>query len=69
MYPDAYDEKEDVIDIELCSVRAANSIRIKYDMARDGWQILMDKTRDVDCGCEVIQENVEVAFIPAWLED
>lgn len=50
------------IIVGLTDVRAADSIQIEYDFDRDGWVIKMDKTREM----EVIEEEVEVAFVPAW---
>jgi len=69
MYPNIYgDEKRDRISIGLCHVRAANDITIEYNAERDGWVIMMNETREVPGGAETVKEDVEVAFIPAWLE-
>ena len=56
------------VRIELMHVRAADAITIRYDGGRDGWVIYMDKTREGAYGSEVVVENEEVAFIPAWNE-
>jgi hypothetical protein len=57
------------VTIGIMDVRAANSIAIEYDFKRDGYVIRMDRTKCYGTGCDVVEENVEVAFIPAWLED
>ena len=54
--------------IGLCDVRAADSILIEFDFERNGWLIRQDKTEDKDQFMDVIEEKVEVAFIPAWNE-
>jgi hypothetical protein len=52
--------------VGLMDVRAADSLYISYDFDRDGWRIGMDETKEADWGMEVVRENVEVAFVPAW---
>lgn len=53
------------IQIGLCDVRAADSLRISYDFARDGWVIRqqesLGKGKDPDEG-----EWREVYFAEAW---
>jgi len=67
MYPDAYDDNpKDFLDICLYSVRAADSIRIKYDMGRDGWVVLMERTKDHEDVFVKTDHYDEMAFIPAW---
>jgi hypothetical protein len=67
MYPDAYeDNPKDKIEIHLYSVRAADSLIIKYDMERDGWSISMARTKDHDDYSEDTGIVDEMAFIPAW---
>ena len=59
----------DVVHVSLIDVRAADNLIISYDFERDGWRIGMDLTRDDDSGIiQVVKENQEVAFIPAWNE-
>lgn len=75
-YPNIYARNPDTNDplklsrivLSLEHVRAANSIAIEYDGARDGWVIRMDKTKFTDHCAETVEEGVEVAFIPAWNE-
>ena len=55
------------IEVDLCDVRATDSIRITYDFDRDGWSILQASTfmwQTVDDDCDMDWQ--EVAFIPAW---
>lgn len=68
MYPNIYPDTAplDRITIGLDHVRAADSITIEFDGARNGWVIRMDRTRDDDGGMEPVEELAEVAFIPAW---
>lgn len=56
------------IRLGLMDVRAADSLIISYDFERDGWRIGMDETRDMETYADVVRENVEVAFVPAWNE-
>jgi hypothetical protein len=56
------------VRISLCHVRAAGSITVRYSFPRDGWVIYMDETRPSEDGGEVTRPQVEVAFVPAWLE-
>ncbi len=67
-YPRIDDNPETIL-VELMDVRAADDIEITYDFDRDGWVIKMDKTKDMDGYMEIIEEKVEVAFIPAWNQD
>lgn len=55
-----------VIDIDLEDVRAADTLRLKYDFDRDGWAILQEKLIGHDDRSEETGEWVEVAFIRAW---
>jgi hypothetical protein len=54
--------------VSLLDVRAADDITISYDYARDGWRIGMDRTIDRGDRMETVEEDVEVAFLPAWNE-
>ena len=58
----------DVVHVSLIDVRAADDLIISYDFDRDGWRIGMDRTRYTPGLMEVVTENEEVAFIPAWNE-
>lgn len=71
MYPNIYPQKQplDSLIVSLCHVRAANNIKICFDGDRNAWIILMDKTKDVEQGSEIVEEACEVAVIPAWYED
>lgn len=53
------------IIVNLIDVRAANSIAISYDFARDGWSISSDMS-DPDHPEMPEAEPVEVAFVSAW---
>lgn len=61
-------ERPKQICIELWDVRAADSLLIEFDFKRNGWVIRMDKTKETLGMMEVVEEKVEVAFIPAWNE-
>lgn len=50
------------VEVELIDVRAANSIRIRYDFDRDGWQIEQERN---DPAGEHTDDWHEVAFVPA----
>ncbi len=56
------------VHIELDDVRAADALIVRYDYERDGWSIRMDRTKDLGSMMEVVEPNVEVAFVPAWNE-
>jgi hypothetical protein len=53
----------------LTDVRAADSLLINFDFDRDGWVIKMDRTKDGGGIQFVVEEEVEVAFVPAWNRD
>lgn len=70
-HPEIYGPDEGIQDppppstlrLDLCHVRAAKGIIIRYSSRRDGWVISMEKTR----GDAVAEgEEVEVAFVPGW---
>lgn len=57
------------IEIELMSVRAANSILVEFDFDRNGWKVSMATKNswteeEAAGGCDPGYE--EVAFINAW---
>ena len=57
----------DTLEVGLCDVRAADSIRIRYDFDRDGWAIQQASTFQWEYGDEVCDADwQEVAFIQAW---
>lgn len=66
-YPDIY-TPTDTLVIGLTHVRAAKSILIRYESERDGWVILMVKTREDPSGggADDLGEEVEVAFVHGW---
>jgi len=66
MYPRIRMTKK--LTLGISDVRAASSIYISYDYERDGYRIGMDATKDDDGMLDVLEEDVEVAFIPAWNE-
>ncbi len=66
-YPRNDDQRINTIEVGLCDVRAADTVRITYDFERDGWSIqqaskfvftIEDKVMDADWQ--------EVAFVQAW---
>jgi hypothetical protein len=58
-------DKIRTVEVGLLDVRAADSIRITYDFARDGWRIEQAKNWSEDQS-EKPLEWVEVSFIRAW---
>ena len=72
MYPNIYNSKgrkPSKLTIAMYHVRASSNLVIEFDADRDGFVIRMDRTRDDDGCSEVVEKNVEVAFVPAWLEE
>lgn len=57
------------IEIDLCDVRAADSIRVHYDFDRDGY-VIEQNAYEID-GSEATDLNdwQEVAFIKAWARE
>ena len=65
-----YPKKETTVEIGMCHVRAADSIKINYDFDRDGWSIKQASTFQWavdDLVCD--QDWQEVAFIAAWARE
>lgn len=66
MYP-RIDGKTDTVEVGLCDVRAADSIRIRYDFERDGWAIMQASTFEWPADDEECDADwQEVAFVQAW---
>lgn len=64
------DGNADTVEVGLCSVRAADSIRITYDFERDGYSVQQASTfswsiDDRECD----GDWQEVAFIQAWARE
>lgn len=58
----------DTIEVGLVCVRAADSIRIKFDYERNGYSILQASTFEWEEGDELMDSDwQEVAFIEAWV--
>ena len=69
-YKDQESDNPKGIQIGLNHVRAANDIRITYDLDRDGWVISMEKTKDMgDYSIITVGSLEEMAFVPAWNEE
>jgi hypothetical protein len=55
------------IEIGIEDVRAADSIRVSYDFARDGFSVKQASRFEWDAGDEECDADwQEVAFVPAW---
>lgn len=69
-YPNIYpaDGPLTRITIGMCHVRAANTFTVEFDSERNGYVCRMDRTRDLGGMEDTVQKDVEVAFVPAWLE-
>jgi len=56
-----------LIEVNLCHVRAADGIQVKYDFNRDGWAIYQASTFSWDEDSkECDMDWKEVSFIQAW---
>ncbi|AGK86865.1 hypothetical protein FDJ58_gp057 [Bacillus phage SIOphi] len=67
------DNSIDTVEIGLCSVRASDDIRIKYDFDRGGWVIYQPKGYFTEVSRssgriveEYHEEWIESAFCPSW---
>lgn len=67
MYPGMGGRPRDV-KIGLTHTRAADSLLIAFDFDRDGWSIRMDRTEDKGGFMDVVERDVELAFLPAFHE-
>lgn len=69
MYPGINDNPTHV-EVDMCHVRATDSIRISFDFPRDGWKIEQASTFSWELGDEVCDPDwQEVAFIKAWARE
>lgn len=69
-YPRAAPGSIDTIEVGLCDVRAADSIRISYDFERDGYAIKQASTFQWEQGDTVCDADwQEVAFVQAWARE
>ncbi len=69
MYPRS-DNHQSHVEVGLCDVRAADSIRIHYDFDRDGWSIEQASTFQWESNDAVCDPDwQEVAFVQAWARD
>lgn len=60
-------EQPTEVEISLMHVRAARSIVVDYDFARDGYRIRMASVGQWEADDKVCDpKEVEVAFVPAW---
>jgi hypothetical protein len=57
------------IEVGLCDVRAADSIRISYDFNRDGYVIEQAAPCDEGDDEEATPDWQEVAFVRAWARE
>lgn len=63
------DAEPQQVTISLYHVRAADDVRVRFDFARNGWRVSMDRTVAIPGGGrDVVEPDVEVAFVPAWIE-
>lgn len=63
----------EAVVVSLLDVRSADDLKLRFDFERDGWAITMDRTREVEADglvqTEVVVQDEEVAFVPAWNEE
>lgn len=58
------------VEVSLCDVRAADSIRASYDFDRDGWKIEQASKFEWDANDTVCDRDwQEVAFVQAWARE
>jgi hypothetical protein len=62
------DSAPQTVTITLYHVCAADDLRVRFDFERNGYRISMDRTKAVPGGMDVVEEDAEVAFVPAWNE-
>lgn len=69
-YPNIYPKRGPLprVQIDLSHTRAAHSITVEFDGDRDGWVIRTDLMKEHEGWMEVLEEAVEVAFVPAYFE-
>lgn len=68
MYPDR--DTPHTVEVGLCDVRAADSIRIFYDFQRDGWVIQQAAIFEWTIEDPVCDSDwQEVAFVQAWARE
>ena len=68
-YPRLEDNVNEV-EVDLVCVRAADSIKIRYDFERDGWSVLQASRFKWDANDAVCDPDwQEVAFIQAWARE
>lgn len=69
-YPRSLDKRKPdeatVVEVSLMDVRAADSIRVRYDFERDGYQILQAQRFVWEDGEDPDSQWKEVAFVEAW---
>ena len=69
MYP-RIEGHQNIVEVSLCDVRAADSIRIHYDFTRDGWAIEQASTFEWLADDSVCDPDwQEVAFVQAWARE
>ncbi len=54
------------IEVGLCAVRAADSIRIRFNYDNDGWDILQQVYDNNDGWTNPTGRWIQVAFVEAW---
>jgi hypothetical protein len=65
-YP-GLDESIGALEVGLMDVRAADSIRIRYDFERNGWSVLQASVFEWAADDTALDSDwQEVAFVPAW---
>ena len=66
-YPRNEQPRVTTIEVGLDDVRAADSIQVSYDFARDGWVVKQAAGWNRDqSGPDDVMDWQEVAFIQAW---
>lgn len=64
------EERPNAVEVGLCDVRAADSLRIEYDFDRDGWVIKQASKFQWEADDDVCDPDwQEVAFVKAWARD
>jgi hypothetical protein len=68
-YPRVEDGRPNAVEVGLCDVRAADSVRLYYDFERDGWAIQQATRFRWEADEEPDPKWTEVAFVQAWGSD
>lgn len=67
-YPDYELDKTSAVEIDVCAVRQVLPIRVKYDFARNGWQILQLSEIEPPCDGGAVYGCTHQESGEGWIE-